>query len=233
VKISFLFIFLLSVQGHSKIVERIVAIVNDQIITESDITNYRSSLKNGQLVDDLLVTDTKSLLKSRKKLVDHIINEKLIDSEVQATGMAATVERVEQEIRTIIKRNRISRNQLKQALKEKGVVFSDYQEFVRKRLERQSLIEKAITSKIKISDDDIANYFYSKNPKRSESLSFEYTIAHILFRPKGGRRYHLPLRPLLVQTEKQTEGIPIFFGAYVQTVNCICLLLEKNFLRSF
>ncbi len=185
-QILYLILLLTTPLSHAEIVERVVAIVNDQLVTESDITHYQKSLRHGQLVDDLLVTDRKALLKSRKKLIEHIINEKLIDSEVKKQNLTVTVEKIEQEIRTIAKRNNISRNQLKAALKEQGVRFSDYQEFVRKRLERQSLVERAITSKIKISDDDVATAFYAKNPGRHKKQSFEYTIAHILFRPKSG-----------------------------------------------
>ena len=67
-----------------------------------------------------------------------------------------TVERIEQEINSIQSRNNISREQLRDALRREGTSFSDYQDFIKKRLEKQGLVEKAITSKIKISDEDIA-----------------------------------------------------------------------------
>ena len=88
---------------------------------------------------------------------------------------------VEKEIRRITRERGISRGQLKQALKKQRVSFSEYQEFVRQGLERKSMISREVSSKIKISDDDIASY-YIQNSKDASSLIFEYKLAHILMR---------------------------------------------------
>jgi peptidyl-prolyl cis-trans isomerase SurA len=176
---------LLSQNVNAEVIERVIAVVNDMVVTESDVSNYRDTLKKGQLVDDLIVTNPAELMKNRELLIEQMINERIIDSEVKKQGLSITVERIEQEIRKITTKNNISRNQLKQALKEQGVSFSEYQDFIKKRLERQALIERAITSKIKISDEEIANFYYSNNTG-SRQQAYEYKIAHILFRPKEG-----------------------------------------------
>ena len=179
---------LFSTTVRAEIVERIVAIVNEDIITLTDIDNYRSRLKKGTLVDDLLITDKKvisRLLKDDKKLIDLLINEKIIDSEVSKQGLAVTIEHVEKEVRNISKKNGISRAQLKQALGVQGIKFSDYQDFIKTRLERQSLIEKNVSSKIQITDDDIYSYA-SENPGNSRKQLFEYTLSQILLSKKNG-----------------------------------------------
>ena len=113
-------LLLLASVGKAEVVDRIVAVINDSIVTESDITKYQQTLKKGQLVDDLLVTDPQALLKDRSKLIEQLINERIIDSEIKKQGLSVTVEKIEQEIRKISGRNNISRNQLKQALSEQG-----------------------------------------------------------------------------------------------------------------
>lgn len=180
-------LFFYSLNSHSaEVLERVVAIVNDQILLLSDIDKYKSQLSRGGMTDDLLVSDPKSIVGDRQKLIDLMINERLIDSEVQKQSLAVTVERVEQEIRSIAQSNNISRNQLKQALKEQGVDFADYQNFIKKRIERHSLIERVITSKIKISDEDIAAYYIQQKGKQAGKETFQFKLAHILFIPKGG-----------------------------------------------
>lgn len=164
-----------------EIVESIVAIVNGSIITKSDVKKYRDQLKSGTIVDDLLGSNPEALLKDEKALLKHLIDERIIDDEVKRQGLSSTVERIEQEINSIQARNGISREQLIEALKREGTRFSDYQSFIKSRIERQSVIERAITSKIKISDDDIISYFESTNKKVS-ATSFEFKVAHILFR---------------------------------------------------
>jgi peptidyl-prolyl cis-trans isomerase SurA len=168
-------------------VDKIVAIVNSQIISMSDVEKFRKKLNAGGLVDDALMrlNDSSSLLKDRNALLNHLVDEKLIDSEVKRRGMEVTIERVEQEIRNIAKGNNISRSQLQDALKAKGVSISQYQDFIKTSLERQGLIEKEVTSKIRISDEDISTYYLAKKGTGGAQI-FEYTLAHIVFSPKTG-----------------------------------------------
>lgn len=173
--------------GGTKTVDKIVAIVNDQVITLSDVERFKKKLSTGGLVDDSLLklTDSKDLAKDKTALLNQLIDEKLIDSEVKRKNMEVTIERVEQEIRNIANNNNISRQQLQAALAQKGVTISQYQDFVKTSLERQSLIEREVTSKIRISDDDISSYYLAKKGPTA-AQTFEYTLSHILFNPKTG-----------------------------------------------
>jgi len=173
--------------ASAKTVEKIVAIINDQLITLSDTEKFHKKLQSGGLVDDALLklSDTQKLLKDRNALLNQMIDERLIDSEVKRKNMEVTIERVEQEIRTIAKNNGIARPQLQAALQAKGVTMSEYQDFIKTSLERQGLIEREVTSKIRISDEDISSYYMSKKGP-SASQIFEFTLSHILLSPKNG-----------------------------------------------
>ena len=117
--------------------ERIVAIVNSEIITLSDIAAFKKKVKSGGLVDDSLLkmTSAKKLEKDPGALVEHLINERLIDSEIKRQNLTVTIERVEKEIRSIAKKNKITRTQLMEALKSKGASVSEYQDVIKKTLE--------------------------------------------------------------------------------------------------
>lgn len=180
---------LLLPQAHGEVIERIVAIINNEIITLTDINKYADRLRTGGLTDDLLIPDEatkEAVLKDREKLLQKMIDERLIDSEVKRQNLQVPIERVEQEIRQIAKRNNLSREQLQQALQQQGVNFAQYQNFIKTGLERQSLIEKAVTSKIKITEQDILNS-YSQTSKTAAGQTFEFTLAHSVFlKEKGG-----------------------------------------------
>jgi peptidyl-prolyl cis-trans isomerase SurA len=186
VSIALLCVFTAANTAVAKPVDKIVAIVNDQLITLSDVEKFKKKLATGGLVDDALLklSDTKELLKDKNALLNELIDEKLIDSEVKRKNMEVTIERVEQEIRSIATNNNISRQQLTTALSAKGVTMSQYQDFIKTSLERQSLIEKEVTSKIRISDEDISSYFLAKKGL-SATQTFEYSLSHILLNPKN------------------------------------------------
>lgn len=168
-------------------VEGIVAIVNSEVVTESDLKSFSKKIENNSIIDDLLLAGetAESLKNNRKKQLQYLINEKLLESEIKRLNLSVTVERVEQELREVAKKNGISRADLNQAIKAQGMNFSDYQDFIKGRIERQSLIEQEITSKIRVADEDILAEYMRANPK-SDSGIYEYTLAHIYFNPKKG-----------------------------------------------
>ncbi len=174
--------------AFAETVERIVAIVNDEIITTSDLDKYAQRIKTGGMTDDLLIPDEatkQTLLKDREKLLQKMIDEKIIDSEVKKQNLSVPIERVEQEIRSVAKRNNLTRDQLRDAIRERGIEFSQYQDFIKTGLERQSLVEKAIASRIKISEDDVMAAYLQENGG-ADSQAFEYTLARIFFDSKKG-----------------------------------------------
>ncbi|MEO0336643.1 MAG: hypothetical protein AAF202_09615, partial [Pseudomonadota bacterium] len=84
------FVFVLSAafflpNVHAELVERIIAIVDNAIVTKTDLDDYRSQLKTGGLVDDALLKlkDPKELMSNDKALVDHLIDERVIDQEIE------------------------------------------------------------------------------------------------------------------------------------------------------
>ena len=174
--------------SFAEIVERIVAIINDDIITQSDLDKYAARLKTGGLNDELLIPDDatrKEVLADPTKLLNKLIDERILDSEVKKQNLSVPIERVEQEVRSIAKRNNITRDDLKSALGERGVDFSQYQDFIKTGLERQCLIEKAVNSKIKISEDDVLAAFVTRHPQ-DVNQAYEYSLAHIYFLSQRG-----------------------------------------------
>jgi peptidyl-prolyl cis-trans isomerase SurA len=168
------------------VVDKIVAVVNDEIITQSDLSIYKSRLKSDTLVDGMLLMfrDKKTLLGNDKELLNHLIEEKVIDSQVKIKEMSVTIERVEQEIRNVAKKNRIGRADLIATLAKQGIKFSEYQAFIKQMLERQALIEREVSSKIKISDEEVGQYFAQKNGRKQ---AYEYRLQHVLVSYKNGK----------------------------------------------
>ncbi len=53
------------------------------------------------------------------------------------------------------------------------------------RIERQSLLEQEITSKIRVSDEDVMAH-YTKGNTKSDGVVSEFTVSHIFFSGKKG-----------------------------------------------
>ena len=178
------FCFIVST-ATAEVIEKIVAIVNSEIILESDLKKMPAKLKKRDLIYDYLIPSDEALFYKgdRKSLLQYLINEKIMDSEVKRLNLTVTPDKVDQEIKEIAKRNNISSQEVLTAVSSEGLSVSEYKESLKSRLERQSLIESEIISKLRISDEDAYSEFLRKNPS-SRSTMNEYSISHIFFSPK-------------------------------------------------
>jgi peptidyl-prolyl cis-trans isomerase SurA len=185
-KIGLLLLLSISV-ARAEVVDRIIALVNSEVVTESDLRAFNKKVGQNGMLDDLLLfgAGAESLQKSKQAQLNYVINEKLLESEIKKLNLSVTIEKVEQEIRDIAKRNRVSRAELLEAIKSQGMSASEYQDFIKNRIERQSLIEQEVSSKVRVSDEDALAKYMSDHPGSSEGI-FEYTLSHILFNPKKG-----------------------------------------------
>jgi peptidyl-prolyl cis-trans isomerase SurA len=171
---------------NAEVVERMVAIVNDSIVSLSDLDQLQKNLKTDGLIDKALIDlyNRKELLASPEARLEFIIDERILDGEVIRQGVVSPIEKVEGEIKKIVAENGTSREQLKASLKKRNIGYAEYQNFIKTSLERQSILSKEVASKIKISDDEIASHFI-QNSKSSKPLVFEYQLSHILFLGSG------------------------------------------------
>ncbi|MGZ3794992.1 MAG: peptidylprolyl isomerase [Pseudobdellovibrionaceae bacterium] len=186
-KILLLFLFLLPLLSYGETVERIVAIVNNEIILESDFKELQNKLKTPPLIDESLLINKnfEDLKKDRKVQLDYLINEKIMTSEIKRLNHNVTMERVDQEIKDMAKKNNVTVKEVLAAFKAQGISASEYQTFLKEKIEKQSLIESEIISKLRISDDDALAEYLKKNPENKSTVN-EFTIAHIFFNPKKG-----------------------------------------------
>jgi peptidyl-prolyl cis-trans isomerase SurA len=178
---------LFSLNCSAKIIEKVLAVVNGETITLTEIAEYQTKLKTGGFLDDLLFSDPQERKKAstdESYLLNKLVDEKIIDFEVKQNGFLVTEERVDKEIATIAERQNMTISQLRHTLEGQSVNFLEYRAFVKKSIERRQLIEKEITSKIKISEQDIISHYLANN-NSGKTQVFEYSLAHILFNKKN------------------------------------------------
>lgn len=168
--------------SQAELLEKISAIVNTEIILDSDFKILQNKIKNSSMIDDSLIegSNPSVLLNSRAAQLDYLINERILDSEVKRLNLSVSMEKVQQEIKEMAKRNGITTDEVLSAVKAQGMSVAEYQAFLKTRIERQSLLESEIISKIRVTEEDAFSEFMKKNPGAKNSVA-EYKIAHILF----------------------------------------------------
>ncbi|MFN9066400.1 MAG: peptidylprolyl isomerase [Bdellovibrionales bacterium] len=186
---SILSLFLFASMANSEVsIDRIVAVVNNEPILSSDVQDLLKKADQSSLIEDILLqgSPASDLKKDEKVRLDYLIAEKILDSHVKRLGMTAGPERIESEIKQMAQRYKMAPEDILSAARaDMGLGPSEYRSFLKKQIERQSLIESEISSKVRVSDEEVYAEFRKSNPRSKSSLG-EVTLAHIFFNPKKG-----------------------------------------------
>lgn len=185
--ISLLIALMFSAPVKAEVVEKTLAVVNSEIVMESDLKLLQKRMTKPGMVDDALLMDKsiESLKGDRKAQLNYLINEKIIESEIKRLNLTVTNDRVESEFKDMAKRNNVPEAELETILKGQGISASEYKIFLKEKIEKQSLMDQEIISKLRISDDDALNEYLKNNPNSRPSID-EFSVAHIFFSPKKG-----------------------------------------------
>ncbi len=185
--ISLLVSLFLAVPVKAEIVEKTLAVVNNEIILESDLKELQNRIAKPGMIDDALMDGkpADSLKKDRKAQMDYLINEKIISSEIKRLNLTVTNDRVEQEFRDMAKKNNVSEAELISILKGQGINITEYKVFLKEKIEKQNLMDTEIISKLRISDEDALNEYLKSNPNNKPAID-EFSVSHIFFSPKKG-----------------------------------------------
>lgn len=184
---SIFFSLLLATTCRAEVVEKTVAIVNSELVLASDFKDLEKKIGKPGLIDESILFDkpASSLKNNHKAQLEYLINERLLESEIKRLNLTVTSDRVESELKEMAKRNGVSEPELLNIIKGQGIAPEEYKAFLKSSIEKRSLMDSEIVSKLRISDDDALNEYLKTNPQSRPSID-EFSVSHIFFSPKKG-----------------------------------------------
>jgi peptidyl-prolyl cis-trans isomerase SurA len=167
------------ISSSEAIVDKIVAIVNQEIITLSEIGPLQKEIQT----EDRLERQER-LHELRQKVLEKLIEEKLVDQEAKKLGIKVASKDVDAAIAEIKQRNAFTQEDFEKALAKEGLTLEAFKKQIEKRLQSAKLVNYSVKVEAKVDEKDLRS-FYQKNIERYQSKEF-YRPAHILFAiPKG------------------------------------------------
>ena len=161
----------LALTARAETINRILATVDGDPITLYELTQYGErdirARQQGASMD-------------RAALLDALITEKIVQREVADKGVVVRDEDIERYVESIKERNKISDEQLKQALAAQGMTPEAYRTQIREDLQRQQLIAREIRGKVSVTPEDIQRYYDAHSSEYATPERLQ--VAHIVFR---------------------------------------------------
>ncbi len=165
------------------VVDRVVAVVNQEIITLSEVEKWINLQKEEIVTEDRLEKQERMRALCREVL-EKLIEEKLIDQEVKKSGVKVSSKEIEATLEEIKRRNAATQEDLERALASGGLTVETYKKQIEKNLQRQKLINWSVKVEEKAGEKELRE-FYQKNINRYRTNE-TYRPGQILFViPKG------------------------------------------------
>ncbi len=140
---------------RAEMVSRIAAVVNGDIITTYALDQALAS----HLAKSERQPSPEQLKALRKELLTRLIEEQLVQQRIRALKIQVTDEEVENAIIDVQRQNKLSRQELEQAVQTQGQTFAAYRENLRKQILRYKLVGQEVRSRVDVPEREVVEYY--------------------------------------------------------------------------
>lgn len=143
-----------------ELVDRIVAIVNDEIITYTMVNEafvpYEKKIREKAYPLD---KEVEIRFKIRSNLIQQLIDQEITNQAVKKAQITISDSEVDSYIERIKQMNSFTEEDLRKMLENDGVILEQYKKEIRNLLLRNKLIQYEVKSRIVVTQKDIDEYY--------------------------------------------------------------------------
>jgi parvulin-like peptidyl-prolyl isomerase len=189
----------------SVLIDRIVAVVNEEVITLSEI--QEELLKSRQSLSPAILTGirTEPPNPSEKVMLTQQIERTLLLQQARKKGVTVESGEVDKTVEQTRTQSRLADpKEFEAALARQGFTLQEYRDEVRDQLLIMKLINREVRSEILLSDRDLLGY-YNKQADRF-SLPTEYRVGQILLRAASAEARAAQMEKARALRDRLLEG---------------------------
>ena len=157
------------------LLERVVAVVNDEAITQHDINEQRAAVLV-QLRESKVAPPAPDVLE--RQLLDRMITERSLMQFAKETGVRVDDTTVERAFLRVAQDNKLSPEEFRKVLDREGIPYAKYREDIRREITLQRLREREVESRVNVTDAEVDSFLASTQVR--EGADVEYLLSHIL-----------------------------------------------------
>jgi peptidyl-prolyl cis-trans isomerase SurA len=164
-----------SAQSRPILIDRVVAVVNDEVITRFELNNQKRAVA-AQLRRQNVTPPPDSELDAQ--VLERFINERVQLQHAKESGVRADDETVTAALQNIAQQNKMSMQQFVEALRKDGLSIEQFREELKNEIILNRVRDREVDSRVIVTDGEIDAYLATS--KLQGALQAEYQLAHIL-----------------------------------------------------
>lgn len=166
--------------ARGKVVERVIAVVNNNILLLSELNDrLRPMLPQLRQIPDLELRKQR-VAQLRREILEHLIDEQLIKQEAQKLKITVSDRDLELAVKDVMRKNNLTREQLEQALRQEGKSIAEYKsQILKPQLLRLRVLNVQVRSRVTVGDDEVQAYYQTN--LRKLGVETKVRARHIFF----------------------------------------------------
>lgn len=155
--------------------DRIVAVVNDDVIMQSELSERLRQVKSQLQEQGTPLPPTPVL---QKQVLDRLILSKLQLEMAHETGIRVDDETLNQTIKRIADQNKVTLSQFRTILEKEGYSYDKFREDIRNEILITRLRQREVDNRVIVTDREVDNYLATEEHQGKQDI--EYHLRHIL-----------------------------------------------------
>jgi len=141
------------------VVDRIVAVVNKEIILMSEVEGTYAAVSAEALKGTPSAQRAAAELQLRTDILEGLVATKLMEQAMDSAGMDVDDKELEAAINDVARQNNMTTDQLLKELARQGIALEEYRSELKKQLRQYKFMNLEIRGRVKIAEEDVLNYY--------------------------------------------------------------------------
>lgn len=154
--------------------DRVLVIVNDDVVTQSELDDRLPVIKR-QLTEQHLRVPPDQVL--RRQVLERMILERLQLQLAAQLGIKATDAQVNGALQNLAERNHLTPAQFDAALRKEGIPAATFRHQLQTQIIIQQLLEREINDRVSVSENEVQAFLAQQRDKGDGK---QYNVSHIL-----------------------------------------------------
>lgn len=165
----FLFIFLWPGMGRAEIIDKIVAVVDGDIITLSELETASNTMYKGP---DRKTGQRRHM--AMRETLDAMIDDILLRHAMEKAKIEVDEDDLARAIANVLRQNRMTPEQLRADLASKGISYETYKQQIAQQIRYIKFVNQVVGQQVKLSDRELRDYYENnRSDFGGQSSTFE------------------------------------------------------------
>ena len=165
-----------------RLIERVVAVVNDEIVLESEVEQVAAPMLRGP-ADVESAEGKKAWNDVKRKALDQLVDQHLVSQQAAELRLTVTMDEIDRAMDELKHQNNLTDAAFLEALKQQGFTLAGFRKNLKEQILGHKVLNVTVRSRVSISDDEIKTY-YQQNERQMSGQKTAH-LRHILVAVAG------------------------------------------------